>query len=79
MRDGPCSGSGTSIFLIAAIHDFVMLNALAEAASTRAALGQAVDFLKRVLAPKPDGEHEHIQQIPFRGESFALSFSGSRG
>ena len=44
------------------IHDFVMLNALAEAAPTRAAVAQAVDFLKRVLAPKPGGEHEHIQQ-----------------
>jgi acetyl esterase len=36
----------------ATIHDFVMLNALAEAAPTRAAVTQAVDFLKRVLAPK---------------------------
>ena len=36
----------------ATIHDFVMLNALAEAAPTRAAMTQAVDFLKRVLAPK---------------------------
>lgn len=34
------------------IHDFVMLNALSEAAPTRAAVIQAVDFLKRVLAPK---------------------------
>jgi hypothetical protein len=40
MRDGPCSGSGTSIFLIATIHDFVMLDALAEAASTRAGVAQ---------------------------------------
>jgi len=34
----------------ATIHDFVMLNALADAAPTRAALMQAVDFLKSVLA-----------------------------
>src|SRR5262249_29651181 len=33
----------------ATIHDFVMLNALADAAPTRAALMQAVDFLKSVL------------------------------
>jgi len=37
----------------ATIHDFVMLNALAEAAPTRAALAQAVDFMRNVLAPKP--------------------------
>jgi acetyl esterase len=37
----------------AAIHDFVMLNALAQAAPTRAAVAQAVDFLKSVLVPKP--------------------------
>jgi acetyl esterase len=37
----------------ATIHDFVMLNALAEAAPTRAALTQAVDFVKSVFAPKP--------------------------
>jgi acetyl esterase/lipase len=36
----------------ATIHDFVMLNALAEAAPTRAAVAQAIDFLKSVLAPK---------------------------
>jgi acetyl esterase len=36
----------------ATIHDFVLLNALAEAAPTRAALMQAVDFLKSVLGPK---------------------------
>jgi len=36
----------------ATIHDFVLVNALAEAARTRAALIQAVDFLKIVLAPK---------------------------
>src|SRR5262245_55141472 len=36
----------------ATIHDFVMLNALAAAAPTRAAVTQAVDFLKTVLAPK---------------------------
>ena len=34
----------------ATIHDFVMLNALAEASPTRAAVAQAVDFLRRVLA-----------------------------
>ena len=38
--------------MLVTIHDFVMLNALAEAAPTRAALTQAVDFLKSVLAPK---------------------------
>jgi acetyl esterase/lipase len=37
----------------ATIHDFLMLNALAEAAPTRAAVAQAVDFLQSVLAPKP--------------------------
>ena len=37
----------------ATIHDFVMLNALAEAAPTRAAVAQAADFLKSVLAPRP--------------------------
>jgi len=31
------------------IHDFVMLNALAEAATTRAAISQAVDFLKGIF------------------------------
>ncbi len=31
------------------IHDFVMLNALADAAPTRAAILQAIDFLKRKL------------------------------
>src|SRR5262245_13680025 len=36
----------------ATIHDFVLLNALAEAAPTRAAVVQAVDFLKAVFAPK---------------------------
>ena len=36
----------------ATIHDFVMLNSLAEAAPTRAAVTQAIDFLRRVLAPK---------------------------
>ena len=36
----------------ATIHDFVLLNALAEAAPTRAAVTQAVDFVKTVLAPK---------------------------
>jgi acetyl esterase len=35
----------------ATIHDFLMLNALAEAAPTRAAVAQAVDFLQSVLAP----------------------------
>jgi len=34
----------------ATIHDFVMLDALAEAAPTRAAVAQAVDFLKSVLS-----------------------------
>ena len=33
----------------ATIHDFVMLNALAKAAPTRAAISQAVDFLKGVF------------------------------
>ena len=36
----------------ATIHDFLMLNALAQAAPTRAAVTQAIDFLKSVLAPK---------------------------
>ena len=36
----------------ATIHDFLMLNALAETAPTRAAVAQAVDFLQSVLAPK---------------------------
>jgi acetyl esterase len=35
----------------ATFHDFVMLNALAEAAPTRAAVMQAIDFLESVLAP----------------------------
>jgi acetyl esterase len=35
----------------AAIHDFMLLNALSNAAPTRAALTQAVNFLKSVLAP----------------------------
>jgi acetyl esterase len=35
----------------ATIHDFLMLNALTEAAPTRAAVAQAVDFLQSVLAP----------------------------
>jgi acetyl esterase len=34
----------------ATIHDFVLLNALAQAAPTRAAVMQAVAFLKEVLA-----------------------------
>jgi hypothetical protein len=34
------------------IHDFVLLNALAEAAPMHAAVAQAADFLKSVLAPK---------------------------
>jgi acetyl esterase len=34
------------------IHDFVTLNALAEAAPRRAAVAQGVDFLKSVLALK---------------------------
>jgi acetyl esterase/lipase len=36
----------------ATIHDFVLLNKLANAAPTRAALAQAVDFLRSVLAAK---------------------------
>jgi acetyl esterase len=36
----------------ATIHDFVMLNALAQAAPTRAATTQAIGFLKSALAPK---------------------------
>ena len=36
----------------ATIHDFVLLNALAEDAPTRAAVTQAVHFLKTVPAPK---------------------------
>jgi acetyl esterase len=36
----------------ATIHDFVLLNALAEAAPTRAAVAQAIVFLKSILAPK---------------------------
>ncbi|HEX8799104.1 MAG TPA: alpha/beta hydrolase [Terriglobales bacterium] len=35
----------------ATIHDFMLLNAIATAAPTRAAMAQAVDFLKSVLAP----------------------------
>ena len=42
----------------ATIHDFVMLNALAAAAPTRAAVAQAVDFLKSVLAPKGNRQLE---------------------
>ena len=33
-----------------------------EAAPTRAATAQGMDFLKSVLAPKPDREHEYRQQ-----------------
>jgi acetyl esterase len=36
----------------ATIHDFMLLNALASAAPTRAALTQGVNFLKSVLGPK---------------------------
>jgi acetyl esterase len=36
----------------ATIHDFMLLNALADSAPTRAALKQGVNFLKSVLAPK---------------------------
>jgi acetyl esterase len=36
----------------AAIHDFMLLNALSNAAPTRAALTQAVDFIKSVLDAK---------------------------
>jgi hypothetical protein len=35
-----------------AIHDFVLLNKLANAATVRAALTQAVEFLKNVFARK---------------------------
>lgn len=35
------------------IHDFVLLNALAHAAPTRAAIAQAIDFLKTVLCERP--------------------------
>src|SRR5262249_37074059 len=35
----------------ATIHDFMLLNAIATAARNRAAMAQAVDFLKSVLAP----------------------------
>jgi acetyl esterase len=35
------------------IHDFVMLNALAQAAPTRTAVAQGVDFLKSVLCERP--------------------------
>jgi acetyl esterase len=40
----------------ATIHDFVLLNALGNSAPTRAALTQAVDFLKNVLARKEAGQ-----------------------
>jgi acetyl esterase len=40
----------------ATIHDFVLLNALGNSAPTRAALAQAVDFLKNVLARKEAGQ-----------------------
>ncbi len=36
----------------ATIHDFILVNALATAVPTRAAMMQAVDFLKSVFAPK---------------------------
>src|SRR5215469_983824 len=36
------------------IHDFVMLNALAEAATTRAAISQAVDFLEGIFGGAAD-------------------------
>jgi acetyl esterase len=36
----------------ATIHDFMLLNALANAEPTRAALTQGANFLKSVLAPK---------------------------
>jgi acetyl esterase len=35
---------------IGAIHDFVMLNSISDAATVRAAIGEAVRFLKEVLA-----------------------------
>ena len=37
----------------ATIRDFRLLNAIATAAPTRAAMAQAVDFLKEVFAQKP--------------------------
>jgi hypothetical protein len=40
------------------LFDFVMLNALAAAAPAHAAVTQAVDFLKSVLAPKGNRELE---------------------
>jgi acetyl esterase len=40
----------------ATIHDFVMLNALAQAAPTRAAVAQAVVFLNSVLYKNPAPE-----------------------
>jgi acetyl esterase len=40
----------TAIRYQATIHDFVMLNGLAEAPATRAAIAQAVDFLRSALA-----------------------------
>lgn len=45
----------------ATIHDFVMLNALAKAAPTGAAVTQAVDFLKSVLAPEALNEETKIK------------------
>lgn len=41
----------------ATIHDFMLLNALAVAAPTRAALTQGVNFLKSVLAPSENRNH----------------------
>ena len=43
------------------IHDFVMLNALAEAAPTRAAVWQAIDFLKCVLGGKARAEASAVE------------------
>ena len=41
----------------ATIHDFVMLNALSEAAPTRAAITQAVDFLKSITSGTSGGSN----------------------
>jgi len=43
----------------ATIHDFMLLNALATAAPTRAALTQAVDFLKSILASEVKSENRN--------------------
>jgi acetyl esterase len=48
----------------ATIHDFVMLNALAQAAPTRAAVAQAVGFLNSVLYERPAPEAALVFGIP---------------